>query len=138
SAQAQIESMRRQLRAATEDVTPTNVDERVRAVVQAASVDATRIRDAAEAAGELERNGAADAAARVRAAGQAQGERLVGPGDAQAAPHNPVSHATKEALRLPTEPYVAHAALTDLHSNLGHVLAASLAAIPEAPADDAQ
>ena len=78
SAQAQLESTRRQLRAAAEDVTPTNVDERVKAIVQSANTEAARIRAEAEALAEQTHNGAADAAARIRAASQAEAQRLVG------------------------------------------------------------
>jgi DivIVA domain-containing protein len=77
SAQAQIESLRRQLRTASEAVTIETVDARVRQLIEAAQSDATRIRDEAQAQAEVVRNGAADAAARTRAAAHAEAERIV-------------------------------------------------------------
>ena len=77
SAQAQIESLRRQLRAATESVTPENVDERVRQMLDTARGDAARVRAEADAYAEAERSGASDSAARTRAAAHAEAEQIV-------------------------------------------------------------
>ena len=77
SAQAQIESLRRQLRAAAETVTPENVDVRVRQAMESAQTEAARIRGEAETQAEAVRNGASDGAARTRAAAHAEAERIV-------------------------------------------------------------
>lgn len=77
SAQAHLESLRRQLRMATETVTPENIDERVRHLLESAQADATRIRNEATADAERVRNGASDAAARTKAAAQADADRIV-------------------------------------------------------------
>ncbi|WP_375489198.1 hypothetical protein [uncultured Jatrophihabitans sp.] len=78
SAHAQVESMRRQLRTATEAVTPENVDERVRAILTAAKADAAKLRQDAQTQAEQTRTGAADSAARTRATAQTEAEQLLG------------------------------------------------------------
>jgi cell division septum initiation protein DivIVA len=77
SAQAQGESLRRQLRAATEAVTTDNVDEHVKQILQAAKADAAKLRTEAQTEAEQVRNGAADSAARTRSAAHAEAERIV-------------------------------------------------------------
>jgi DivIVA domain-containing protein len=77
SAQAQIESLRRQLRTANEAVTADNIDERVRARLEAANADAAKTRAAAEADATAIRTGANDAAARVRAAATAEADEIL-------------------------------------------------------------
>lgn len=77
SAQAQIESLRRQLRAATESVTQDNVDARVRQLLETAQADAALTRAAADAYAEAEHSGASDSAARTRAAAHAEAEQIV-------------------------------------------------------------
>lgn len=77
SAQAQIESLRRQLVHATETVTPENVDQRIRQVLEAATRDASAARAAGQADADKMRAGAAEAAAQVRAQAQAEAEQIV-------------------------------------------------------------
>jgi cell division septum initiation protein DivIVA len=77
SAQAQAESLRRQLRAASEGVTVENVDERVKGIFNAARTDAARLREDAQTHAEQVRNGAADSAARTRSAAQKEADRLI-------------------------------------------------------------
>jgi DivIVA domain-containing protein len=77
NAHAQAESLRRQLRAATEQVTPQNVDQHVAAALKTAQTEANRIRVAAQSEAERLRNGAADAAARTTAAATLEAERIV-------------------------------------------------------------
>jgi hypothetical protein len=77
SVHAQGESLRRQLSAAVETVTPDNVDERVRAILSAAKVDAAKLRQDAQAQAEQARSSAADSAARTRSAAQAEVEKIL-------------------------------------------------------------
>jgi cell division septum initiation protein DivIVA len=77
SAQAQIESLRRQLRKASETVTAETVDKRVSALLGAANTEAAKIRSAAETEATALRAGATDAAARTRAAAQAEAQEIL-------------------------------------------------------------
>ncbi|MEP7019564.1 MAG: DivIVA domain-containing protein [Pseudonocardiales bacterium] len=77
STRAQIESLRRQLRAASEDVTPQNVDERSRRLLETAKTEATKIRTDAQTDATAMRAGAAEAATRTRAAAAAEAEDIV-------------------------------------------------------------
>jgi DivIVA domain-containing protein len=77
SAHAQIESLRRQLRTANEAVTADNIDERVRARLEAANAEAAKIRSAAEDEANAIRTGAADAAACTRGAATAEADEIL-------------------------------------------------------------
>jgi cell division septum initiation protein DivIVA len=77
SAQAQIESLRRQLRAASEAITADNVDGHVKQILQAAKAEAAKIRADAQAEAEQLRVGGTDSATRARAAAQAEAERIL-------------------------------------------------------------
>jgi cell division septum initiation protein DivIVA len=77
SAHAQIESLRRQLRSATEQVDHDNVDARVRALLDAATVDAGRIRAEAEAYQQQVRVASDDAAERVKANARTESEQML-------------------------------------------------------------
>jgi len=76
STQAQVESLRRQLRTATEQITTENVDEKVATIVRTAQADATALRGSVQEEAEAIRNGAADAAARTKAAAHIEAERI--------------------------------------------------------------
>jgi len=77
NAHAQVESLRRQLRSATEQVTRENVDEHVAATLKAAQAEASRMRGAALEEAERIRNGAADSASRTTSAATAEADRIV-------------------------------------------------------------
>lgn len=77
NAHAQVESLRRQLTAATEQVTPQNVDVHVANALKTAQAEANRMRTAAQQEAERIRNGAADAANRTTAAATTEAERIV-------------------------------------------------------------
>lgn len=78
SAHAQGESLRRQLLAATETVTPDNVDDRVRGILSSAKADAAKLRQDAQTQAEQTRTSAADSAARTRTAAQTEAEKILG------------------------------------------------------------
>jgi DivIVA domain-containing protein len=77
NAHAQVESLRRQLRSATEQITPENVDAHVANTLKTTHADASRIRVAAQEEAERVRNGAADAANRTISAATAEAERII-------------------------------------------------------------
>ncbi|MBV9594396.1 MAG: hypothetical protein JO147_11465, partial [Actinobacteria bacterium] len=77
SVHAQVESLRRQLRAATDPVTQTNIDPRVREILDSASADAVRIRNEAEAYVLQIRKVADEAAERVRATARDEADDIV-------------------------------------------------------------
>jgi cell division septum initiation protein DivIVA len=75
--QAQMESLRRQLNMATEQVTPSNVDARVAEQLRAAQNDAATLREMAHREADFVRRGAAEYAARTRAAAEEDAARIV-------------------------------------------------------------
>src|SRR5207249_10005087 len=77
SAQAQIESLRRQLQMASAEVTEDNVAPRVRELLESAKTTAQSVRADAEAYAETTRKNADEAAARVRTAAQAEADQIL-------------------------------------------------------------
>jgi cell division septum initiation protein DivIVA len=77
SGQAQIESLRRQLRAATDPLTEDTVDARVRTIIEAANSDAARTRDEAEAYVAQLRQIADEAAERTRALARTEAAQII-------------------------------------------------------------
>lgn len=77
SVQAQIDSLRRQLRHANESVTAENVDAHVHQMVETAKSEAARIRRDAEAEAEHMRRSAVDLETRSRKAGEDEAERII-------------------------------------------------------------
>ncbi len=74
---AQIESLRRQLRTATETVNADNIDARVREQLDSANAEAARIRGDAETYLNQARIGADEAAERIRANARLEAEQIV-------------------------------------------------------------
>ena len=77
SAQAQIESLRRQLQIATQEVNEDNVAPRVRELLESAKATAQSLRADADAYAVTTRTSADEAAARVRAAAQAEADQIL-------------------------------------------------------------
>lgn len=77
SVHAQAESLRRQLRAATEHVTEDNVAPRVRELLESAKRTAVSVRAEVDSYAESTRAGADEAAHRIRAAAEAEAEEIL-------------------------------------------------------------
>ncbi len=76
SAQAQIESLRRQLRKATEKVTADNLEPRVRELLDTAAADASKMRADADAYVLTVRRTADESAERIRASARQDAEQI--------------------------------------------------------------
>ena len=77
SAQAQIESLRRQLRKASEQVTADNLEPRVRELLDTAAADASKMRADADAYVLTVRRTADESAERIRASSRQDAEQVV-------------------------------------------------------------
>lgn len=83
--QAQLESLRRQLRIANETITPENVDARIRHLVEAAQADASRLRTETEAKAEEVRSAMAEQAELMISESEAEAARIRAEADTEAA-----------------------------------------------------
>ncbi len=77
SAQAQIESLRRQLRKATEKVTADNLEPRVRELLDTAAADASKMRAEADAYVLTVRRTADESAERIRSSARQEAEQII-------------------------------------------------------------
>jgi DivIVA domain-containing protein len=92
AAQAQLESLRRQLRISNETITPENVDARIRHLVEAAQADASQLRMETEARAD-----------EVRAAMSEQSTRTIAQAEADAGTLRADAQAHADRLRTDTE-----------------------------------
>ena len=77
SSQAQIESLRRQLRSATTSVDESNLDPAVRQILDVAQADAARLRGDVDAYAQQARRAADENAERTRAAARAEADQMI-------------------------------------------------------------